>query len=218
MTKNWQDATFRFCITGSYGYDFSNYLEGQQSPFTFIDIGANQGLYSLLAAKNPNCIKVYSFEPVRETFRYLTQNVTINSGSDKVLLFNKGISDVPGMYDIQIPRNHSGAAAVFRQVENRRRKHRTETVEFVSTESLNTQLLDAVVHPVIVKIDVEGHELEVLTALSRTVIASNFAAVYYEVDERWVEPVKIEAILRGLGLTKFRKFGSGIHYDILASQ
>jgi FkbM family methyltransferase len=46
---------------------------------TFFDIGANQGFYTLLAAK---CVggegKVFAFEPVSREFRNLKWNVLIN--------------------------------------------------------------------------------------------------------------------------------------------
>jgi len=50
MFENWRDVTFRFCIRGSYGTVFSDYLKNYTKPFCFIDIGANQGLYSLIGA------------------------------------------------------------------------------------------------------------------------------------------------------------------------
>ena len=67
MFENWRDVTFRFCIRGSYGTVFSDYLKNYTKPFCFIDIGANQGLYSLIAGNNENCLKVFAFEPVPTT-------------------------------------------------------------------------------------------------------------------------------------------------------
>ena len=53
MVPNWQDTTFRYCIFGTYGRDLADLLLEQREAFVFVDIGANQGLYSLIAAQNP---------------------------------------------------------------------------------------------------------------------------------------------------------------------
>jgi hypothetical protein len=48
----------------------------------FFDIGANIGFYSLkLYKKFNNCknkIKIYAFEPVKSTFKYLQENINLN--------------------------------------------------------------------------------------------------------------------------------------------
>ncbi|MDG1010557.1 MAG: hypothetical protein P8O69_11345, partial [Amylibacter sp.] len=65
---DFDDATFRTYFFGGYGFFYSNFLKSYASNFIFIDVGANKGLYSIIAAKNPNCEKVISFEPILETF------------------------------------------------------------------------------------------------------------------------------------------------------
>ena len=56
--KNWLDRTFRFYINGDYGSFFSSYLkELSFGNWCFIDIGANQGLYSIIASQNQNIRK-----------------------------------------------------------------------------------------------------------------------------------------------------------------
>ena len=57
LKTNWCDGTFQFCIFGSYGYFLSDFIKKINYKFYFLDIGANQGIYSLLAAKNLNCDK-----------------------------------------------------------------------------------------------------------------------------------------------------------------
>src|SRR6476661_2982883 len=52
LQNRWHDATFRFCISGMYGTYFSDFLRKIPYPYSFVDIGANIGLYSLIAAAN----------------------------------------------------------------------------------------------------------------------------------------------------------------------
>ena len=45
----------------------------------FIDIGANIGWHSLVIAKKLKKIKVHAFEPIKKTYKFLTQNIKLNS-------------------------------------------------------------------------------------------------------------------------------------------
>ena len=45
----------------------------------FIDIGANIGWHSLIIAKKLKKIKVYAFEPIKKTYKFLIQNIKLNS-------------------------------------------------------------------------------------------------------------------------------------------
>jgi FkbM family methyltransferase len=57
---------------------------------SFIDIGANCGIATIILAKqNPNSI-VYSFEPDPSVYKVLEKNITINNLSN-VILFNKAM-------------------------------------------------------------------------------------------------------------------------------
>jgi FkbM family methyltransferase len=57
---------------------------------TFIDIGANCGIATIILAKqNPNSL-VYSFEPDPSVFKVLEENVKLNNLSN-VILFNKAM-------------------------------------------------------------------------------------------------------------------------------
>jgi hypothetical protein len=51
---------------------------------------------------------------------------------------------------------------------------------------------------------------------------SNFAkfisSVFYECDERWVNPEDIKSILISYGFTSFLKVGTGYHYGTMASK
>ena len=63
FNPNFKDPTFRYCNGGAYGNFYSKYLTNQNFFFHFIDVGANIGIYSLIASKNNNCIKIDAFEP-----------------------------------------------------------------------------------------------------------------------------------------------------------
>ena len=55
----------------------------------FIDIGANIGWHSLIIAKNFKKIKVYAFEPIKKTYKFLRQNIKLNS-TKNIFTYNFG--------------------------------------------------------------------------------------------------------------------------------
>ena len=88
--------------------------------------------------------------------------------------------------------------------------------ESINNEKLCKYIKDHNHSKLIIKIDVEGHELEVLKQLINSPIWENVIEIFYEVDERWVDPFKIEIILKEAGINNFQKIGNGNHYDVLA--
>ena len=84
MRANWQDRTFQYCRYATSGHVLSDYLAAQDAPFAFVDIGANQGLYSLLAAQNPHCAAAIAFEPVAATFALLQDNIALNDAKARI--------------------------------------------------------------------------------------------------------------------------------------
>src|SRR5690349_12898179 len=95
LQDRWHDTTFRFCISGMYGTYLSEFLRKMSYPYSFIDIGANVGLYSLIAADSRNCTKCYAFEPNPTVFDSLQQNIALN-GAKQVLSYNCAVSDTEG--------------------------------------------------------------------------------------------------------------------------
>lgn len=99
----------------------SVYLYGEYDPFvsrairallkvgqSFVDVGANIGVYSLMASRivgPQGC--VYSFEPVEKNATHLRENIALNQLSN-IRVFEKAVSDLPGsvdFYDARDPSN-----------------------------------------------------------------------------------------------------------------
>ncbi|MDQ6478359.1 FkbM family methyltransferase [Dyadobacter sp. LHD-138] len=63
-----------------------------RSEDTFVDVGANIGVYSVLASGITGA-KSLSFEPIPSTFANLKRNINYNNLQDKTELFNLGVGD-----------------------------------------------------------------------------------------------------------------------------
>ena len=213
MVPNWQDTTFRYCIFGTYGRDLADLLLEQQEPFVFVDIGANQGLYSLIAAQNPNCHQIIAFEPVPATHDRLAANVALNGGAGRTVLHRLAISDSVGQVEISVAEGHTGTATLAGRAG--------QSGGGVVIETIDAPLVDPLLageHPMFVKIDVEGLEAVVIAELAKTASFARVQAIFYEVDDRWASAREIEARLRAAGFTRFAKYGRGHHYDVLATR
>lgn len=219
MAPNWRDTTFRYCIFGTYGRDLADLLLGQRGDFVFVDIGANQGLYSLIAAQNPRCLRIVAFEPVPATYALLEANVALNGGAQRTGLHRLAIAATVGEVEIRVAADHTGTASLAGRDGSTGEDGPSEGSVTIST--INAALVDPLLAgdlPMFVKIDVEGLEAEVTAELAKTDSFSRVTSIFYEVDDRWASAAEIERGLRTAGFTRFAKYGRGHHYDVLATR
>ena len=220
LNSNYSDATFRFYMTGFYGDEYWKHITDKKQSFIFLDIGANQGLYTLCAAMNKNCIACFSFEPVLRTFSLLQKNVTINDLSSKCHLINKAISNKSGYSNISIKADHSGVASMYSGNNlTRDTNNIIEKIEAISSTELDSLISNENKVELIVKIDVEGFEMNVIKELLKTQMANDISEIYFEVNERWVNYNDIEILLKSNGYKFFSKTSTNTkHYDVCASK
>lgn len=215
---NAKDETFFYYIDGSYGHYFWNYLAGIDHPFVFIDVGANQGLYTIGAAMNPNLVRAYAFEPVAETFSFLIQNLRLNHVEPQCEPLQIGISDKPGSAEIVTTDGHSGIATLRHHYQD----ESGGNVQSVSIRTVNRHGLEKLVpernFPLVAKIDVEGLEVIVLRELLSTAFSKKVIGIFLEVDEEWIDRNQIYAMLNEAGFREFVQVGTGEHYDLLATR
>ena len=213
---NYADVTFKLYITGSYGDFYWINLKSIDADFYFLDIGANQGLYSIGAAANPFCQRVLAFEPVSKTADLLLCNTAINGFSGKIAVYKNAISNVNGTLKMTVNPSHSGAASL-ESAHAADNASDFEDIQAINHLGLNALPLDNE-SPIYVKIDVEGHEYAVLFEIFKTRFASRIKQIFYEVDNRWVNPQKLASTVEKQGFS-IRKIGRGkVHYDVLAER
>lgn len=213
MRANWRDRTFRYCYFATYGRNLADFIASVRGGFVFVDIGANQGLYSLLAARNPDCCRVIALEPVPATFELLKANIAANQSEDRIEPVMAALSDRRGMAEIAMSPTHSGTASLHGP--------RDAASGAASIRLMDMEELDALLggeQRMIVKVDVEGHEEVVLRELSRSRHVARIDAIFYEVAEKWTDAGAIEKILADAGFRSFTRFGLGRHYDVLAQR
>ena len=147
---------------GHHSTEIANFLKSYLRPdMTFVDVGANLGELTLLAAKRLTRGRVLTFEPVPHIFEQLSRNLELNNLSN-VSLFNMGLFDKTDLLPMYItPDNNfgtinEGVPTLFST--GRDREEMTVPLrrfDDVAGEC-GLQRLD------VMKIDVEGAELMVL--------------------------------------------------------
>ena len=80
------------------GYFDTNYKNAREKK-TFLEIGAGQGVISLLLSETAIVSKIFAVEIQEEIFKILKKNVEINKLNDKIIPINKNIKSIEGEYD-----------------------------------------------------------------------------------------------------------------------
>ena len=211
LTSKPGDLTFDMCVDGSYGPFYFDYIANLPR-CTFLDIGSNIGLYSLIAHRNREIANIYSFEPNPEINAYLVENLVFN-GCARVIPIVKAISSSSGVFVLKTFSGHSGKSSLREDIK-------TEVPDGeMKIETANEKLLDDLLadntDPVAIKIDVEGHELVVLETLRRSKLWPRVFSLFFEVDERYLDLEKVLELLDTSGFSRKAKIGDKVHYDLL---
>lgn len=143
----------------------------------FVDVGSNQGEYTLFAAKRLTHGRVLAFEPLPSIRNVLNENISLN-GFRNIDVFNCGLSDREGTVQIhEIENVHEGLATFYPgdRISKIAFQVQLKSLDNIF-ETLNLNRLD------FIKIDIEGGELEALKG-SRNVIQKYHPVLMVEINE-----------------------------------
>jgi len=130
-----------------------------------LDIGANTGIYSLIACAAHHETTVMAFEPVPRIYEQLQRSILRNNFQDRCSTMNAAVSDSEGEAQFHVP-NHGIPTVSSLHLEGFRGIEGTLiTVPLVTIDGLLKE--DEPVD--LVKIDVEGFEDHVLRGMLRTI-------------------------------------------------
>lgn len=119
----------------------------------FIDVGANIGAYTLIASEIPSA-RVISLEPIPAAFGKLEQNIALNERTN-IIGLKLAASKQPGTLWMTC----NGSSTLNRVVAQHDTSEETTMVQVDTFDEICRRLHLA---PSLIKIDVEGHEPEVL--------------------------------------------------------
>lgn len=145
-----------------------------QNARVILDIGANTGVYSLVAcAVNPTA-KVMAFEPVPEVFDRLVQNIELNGCQDRCFPHRVAVSDFTGRADLFVPEADLCTATLHTEGWGGKKGDPLEvTVTTIDHACEEEETVD------LAKIDVEGCEDRVLAGM-KTILKRSAPIIIFE--------------------------------------
>lgn len=151
--------------------DMSFILHYLQERDIFLDVGANVGAYTVLAAAAAGA-QTYAFDPSPAAIDSLRANVELNRIADRVSIEPYAIGRAAGSVSVSTSgpssMHHVGAEGPSSLIEMR---------------TIDSYRL----RPSIIKIDVEGYESEVLAGASETARCPELVAIITEMNEESVK-------------------------------
>lgn len=162
------------------GYFIDHYVKKNKSGVV-LDVGANVGGYSKSIRETNKNIEIYAFEPHPVTYQKLAINVM---GLD-IKTYNMGVGVKEGslaLYDYA-DKDGSSHASLYKDVIEQIHKGQTIAHE-VKIISLDDFVHENKIEKVsLLKIDTEGHELEVLKGFGRHIEGNKVELIHFEFNE-----------------------------------
>jgi FkbM family methyltransferase len=136
----------------------------------FLDIGANIGYFSLLAATNYSSAKIISFEPVKHLFQKMNHNISINNIKN-IETVNAAVGEINEEKELFLSSPDNLGMSSFHQPGNYSRKK--ERVKVVAIDDwFKTSGLTKID---LIKLDIEGGELAALKGMKE--VLQNFRPI-----------------------------------------
>lgn len=175
---------------------------------TFIDIGAHMGTYSIIIS--PYCKQVYSFEPQSSTFECLNRGINANKITN-IITHNVGIGSKEEILFLSHVSEDGGGSSLLDNISD------MTGLKTLSQEAVDVFPLDSydINNINLIKIDVEGFELEVLKGAVKTLERNNYPPILFEAwPNKWYQEQREELIdyAKGLGYNIHKVGGSDNMY------
>jgi FkbM family methyltransferase len=163
----WEPGIMKICV------------DRLQDSGTFLDIGANVGMFSMSIATNFENVNIHAFEPVPSNFNVLKQNLIVNSLEHRITANNLAVGSICSTINMCVEGQTSHVS-------------HTKSTNSLKKVGINLLSIDhyCETHNIndvkLIKCDVEGFELEVLTGAEK-VLHSQKPCLVVEIEDRWTD-------------------------------
>ena len=157
----------------------------------FLDVGANNGLYTMIATSMKSDVKAVAFEPVPAIIALLRRNIALNQLEDRVRVVEVALSDANGEATIYLPDPGHGLVETSASLLSNFSANSAAAM-VVKTARLDDINLDG--RTAVIKVDIEGFELEFLRGAQETIKRDRpviFAEMVGVADQKFPEITRI---------------------------
>ncbi len=211
LTKRKHDDNFKYIFSTKYSCDSMPMMITLNSQIKnsniCVDVGANIGITAIWMAKNSK--KVYAFEPVPDNVNRLVENLEANNILN-VNIIKKAVSNKNGDAILTLFNSYGHHSLSSKHISSPKGAISVETItldKFAECEKIDK--ID------VLKIDVEGFELEVLQGAKKmltekrvNMIIFEHAPILMKLQDR--KPSEVVEFLIGLGYSIYRLDGTEI--------
>ena len=145
----------------------------------FLDIGSNCGYYALFIAKTFPNTHVLAFEPIRKTYDKLIKNIHLNNLGQQIQTFNFGLSDANNEVEMRALVKKGFIQSGGFTVHDKNRKLKKNEILLKTNLKIGDEIIKYTNKKLLIKIDVEGHEINVLKGL-KDLIKNN--KIYMQIE------------------------------------
>jgi FkbM family methyltransferase len=166
----------------------------------FYDVGANIGIYSLYAAKKVPGARVHAFEPGAHSCASLLENVHLN-GLSNVAVYCLPLGATRRLGFLNLTRLEAGSSMHGFDRDDVAAAFGEEVVAKQGSLSvpLDELLDEGLPGPDLLKIDVDGGEIDVLKGARRTLASRSVRSVLTEINWTEAPPAEALTLLRDAG-------------------
>jgi len=164
---------------------------------TVIDVGANRGQFALIARQRWPAARLICFEPLPEPVGVLRRVLGENAG---VEIVQAAASARAGTATIHVSRRDDSSSLLAFTARQSATFPGTQEIDAmeVATTSLDDHLAGGVARPALLKVDVQGFELEVLRGAQGTLSSIDFVLVECSFQEFYVGQASADDVIRFL--------------------
>lgn len=192
---------FRLFKEGVYEPETIAILEDVLGPGdTFVDLGANEGYFSVLASRLVGDGRVFAIEPQQRCWTVIVQNLVENDCAN-VTLVPYGVAREAGSFEMVLtPQTNTGASSFV--ASKRASLWPRQTVHVLPLDEIFERF--GVDEVALIKIDIEGYELDALESAREALGSGRIKRLLVEIHPKQLaalgrDPAEVQRLLEGYG-------------------
>ncbi len=191
----------------------NSWIKGFDPSDVFFDIGANNGIYGLLAAVLVGC-KVYAFEPHFGSYHVMCLNIYANKLQDQMFAYPLAVSDHEGYGSLFLSATYAGKSLNnFGQSRPHDDPLWNATIpQAAVTTSLDHFVASTGAFPNHIKVDVDGIEPAIVAGGMEVLADRRLKSIMIELDLKNAEHTTVFETLASVGFDHFENDPAGVFF------